>query len=419
MFLFWILAALMSAIAIAFVIVPLLRPRTVEGPSAQEAALEVLRGQRREIEADIAAGQLPAAAREEAMAELVERAHEDLGAGVTRPEARAGKPWPLAVAAGILVPALAFGLYAALGTPSASDPKTLAAAHSPADDKQILEMVENLARKVRERPEDAQGWALLARSMAAMGRFPEAAQAYEHLSRLVPRDAQVLADWADSLGMAQGRTLKGRPGELALQALEVDPKHAKALALAATAALEREDYAGAIGFWERLRAVLEPGSQDATQVAQILDEVRGRAAAAGRPVPGGGPGPRVAAVTAPSKAPPKVATLTGSVSVDPAMAARLSGDETLFVYARAEGGPRMPLALARTRAGSLPYAFALDDTQAMTPGANISSAEALRVEARISRSGNATPQTGDLVGTSAVVRPGARDVKIVIDKVLP
>jgi cytochrome c-type biogenesis protein CcmH len=415
---FWALATLMTIVALAFVLVPLLRSRASAGPSANDVTLGVLRGQRQEIEHDIAAGHLPAEARDEALSELVERAHHDLDAGSAAEGAPSagGKPWPFAATAAVLVPALAFGIYAAVGSPSGLDLKRAHAAQGGASDAQIAEMVESLARKVRERPEDAQGWSLLARSMAALGRFPEAADAYEHLAKIAKDDPDVLADWSDALGMAQGRSLKGRPQELAQAALKLDPKHKKALALAATAALDANDFAAATSYWQRLAAELPPDSEDARQVASILAEVEGRAAAAGRPVAVS----RAAAPAAPA-APALAAgsSVTGSVALDPSIAAKVSGGETLFIFARAEGGSRMPLALVRAQAGSLPMKFALDDSQAMAPGVNLSSAQAVRIEARLSRSGNATPQSGDLVGTSAVVKPGARDVKVVVDKVLP
>src|SRR5438552_1196906 len=199
MVLFWVFAALMTLAALAFVLVPLLRPRPLAGRSAAEANLEVLRGQRREIEADLAAGTLPADAREEAMAELVERAHDDLSRAESAPSAAAGKPWGLVAGLALAIPVLAFGVYLATGSPAASDSRALAREAPQFDDRQIVAMVENLARKVRERPDDAQGWALLARSMAALGRFRESAQAYERLAKLVPGDAQILADYADAL----------------------------------------------------------------------------------------------------------------------------------------------------------------------------------------------------------------------------
>ena len=264
---------------------------------------------------------------------------------------------------------------------------------------------------MRERPDDAQGWALLARSMAALGRFAESADAYGHLAKLVPNDAQVLADYADSLGMAQGRTLLGRPYELAKEALRIDPRHKKALALAGTAASDSGDLAAAAGHWEKLAAELPADSTDRAQVQSILAELRGRASAAGKAAPG-----PLAAAKAPVAEPKGV---SGSVSIAPAIAGNVSGAETLFIFARSDGGPRVPLAVVRTQARALPFKFALDDSHAMAPGVNLSSAERVRIEARISKSGSATPQPGDLAGSSAVVKPGARDVNVVIDKVLP
>jgi cytochrome c-type biogenesis protein CcmH len=411
---FWIMAALMTSVALAFVLVPLLRSRPSAGPSTLAANLEVLRGQRREIDNDVVNGLLPAASRDEALAELVDRAQDDLSSPPATMPVAGGKSWPAAIVVAVALPAMAFGVYLALGTPAALETRAVPHDAANLDDKQILAMVESLAAKVRSRPDDAQGWALLARSMATLGRFKESADAYEHLLALVPRDAQLLADYADALGMAQGRTLAGRPYELAKEALALDPSHKKALALAGTAAMDENDFATALDHWQALAAQLTAGSDDERQVRAIIGEIRMKAAAAGKILPT----ERVA------KAPPAASgsaagSVTGSVSVAPQVAAQVSGAATLFIFARAEGGSRMPLAVLRRTAGELPMRFALDDSMAMTPATKISGATAVRIEARISRSGNAMPQPGDLVGMSGVVKPGARDVKIVVDKVLP
>lgn len=409
---FWILATSMTIVALAFVLVPLLRRAPAgTGPSRVEANLDVLRWQRREIEADIANGTLPAQERGEALAELVGRAQSDLAAPAPV-EGPGPRPWIVAAVASLAVPALAFGMYLAVGNPAATDMKALTAATATApDEAQITAMVENLARRVRERPDDAQGWALLARSMAALGRFRESAEAYAHLAKLVPNDAQVLADYADALGMAQGRTLLGRPYELTKEALRIDPRHKKALALAGTAAADSGDFAAAIAHWQTLAAELPADSADRTQVQSILAEMRARASAAGKSLP---------AAPVAAKAPMGAAkSVSGSVSIAPAIAASVTGVETLFIFARSEGGPRMPLAVVRTTTRQLPLEFSLDDSHAMAPGVNLSSAERVRIEARISRSGNATPQPGDLAGSSPVVKPGTRGVAVVVDKVLP
>ena len=229
MVVFWILAALMTGVALAFVLVPLLRARAPAAPSTGEANLDVLRSQRREIESDIAAGVLPADAREEAMRELVARAETDLPRGPEAPATPPRRSWAAAVAAGVLLPLAAFALYLYLGELRGLDPAAVARAPSAApgeaqfNDQQIATMVETLARKVRERPDDVQGWSLLARSMNALGRYPEAVEAYEHVARLVPGNPEVLTDWADALAMKNGRNLAGKPYELVKQALRIDP----------------------------------------------------------------------------------------------------------------------------------------------------------------------------------------------------
>lgn len=408
---FWILAALMVLVALAFILIPLLVPRPAAGPSASDANLDVLRNQRREIDADVASGVLPADARDAAVAELVDRAAEDLEAPPAPSAAAPRRPWPAAIVASLLVPALAFGLYLAVGTPRAADSRLVARAGEPMDAQQVSAMVDELARKVRARPEDVQGWSLLARSLAALGRFPEAVDAYAHLAKIAPGDAQVLVDYADALGMAQGRTLKGKPTELVQRALAIDPKQPKALALAGTAAFDAGDYAGAARHWETLAAELPTGSEERAQVETVLAEVRTKAAAAGKTLPE----PAAAIAAAPAAA---ASAVSGSVSVAPGIAAKVDPAATLFVFARAEHGPRVPLAVMRASAAELPLRFRLDDSQAMAPNFRLSRADAVRIEARISRSGNAKPQPGDLYGTSGVVKPGAQGVDVVVDKVV-
>jgi cytochrome c-type biogenesis protein CcmH len=422
--LFWILAALMVVVALAFVLVPLLRSRAITGPSQVEANLEVLRGQRREIEADVARGILPADARDEALATLVARADADLAPESVSIATPARRSWIAAAIVAVAIPVVSFGVYFAIGMPGAADPRNVAArstgtgTHEDLGDPQVTAMVEGLAQKVREHPDDVQGWSLLARSMAALKRYPESAEAYAHLVTIAPPDAQVLADYADVLGMAQGRNLAGKPYQLVRAALEIDPKHRKSLALAGTAAMEGGDFTTSVQYWQTLASVVAPGSEDEAQVRAIIEEVRMRAAAAGKPLPAKvePSAPRVA--TAPSKVAPGK-SVAGSVVIAPEVAARVSQSDTLFVFARAENGSRIPLAVLRTSARELPLAFTLDDSMSMSPQARLSQAESVRIEARITRSGTAQPQAGDLIGRSDVVKPGARGVNIVVNQVVP
>ena len=413
---FWTLAGLMTAVALAFVLVPLLRARPLAGPSAMEANLEALRGQRRELEADIAAGVVAAEARDQVLDELLHRADADLAAAPPAVVPDRGRPWIAVAAAALGIPALAFGLYLAIGTPVAMDPRAASTAGGETmDQKSVEDLVAKLAVKVRERPDDARGWSLLARSTAALGRFEESAKAYEHLATLMPDDAQVLADYADSLGMAQGQKLAGKPFELVKKALAIDPANKKALALAATASMELGRNGESISYWERLAAALPPGSDDEKEVQEVLGELRRKTGGA----PSLAAAPKAAAPAKAAAAPAAGKSVSGVVTVAPEVASRIQAGDTLFVFARAEGGPRAPLAVLRGSAKELPLRFALDDSMAMSPQWSLSGASDVRIEARVSKSGNAMPQPGDVIGSSSVVKPGARDVRIVLDKVLP
>jgi cytochrome c-type biogenesis protein CcmH len=339
----------------------------------------------------------------------VRRAEADLSASASLPVAEGKRPWAAALAAALAIPLLAFGVYLAIGTPASADPRV--ASTGSMDQKNVEELVVRLGEKVRERPDDAKGWALLARSTAALGRYEESAKAYEHLVKLIPADAQVLADYADVLGMAHGQSLAGQPLELVKKALEIDPANRKALALAATAMMEQRKLPESISYWERLAALLPAGSDDAKEVGEVLAELRARAGPSARP--------SVAAVTKAPLAAAPGKSVSGVVTASPAVASKISSTDTIFVFARAEGGPRAPLAVMRGTARELPLRFALDDTMAMSPQWSLSHAGDVRIEARVSKSGNAAPQPGDVFGTSAVVKPGAKDVRVVLDKVLP
>jgi len=204
-------------------------------------------------------------------------------------------------------------------------------------------------------------------------------------------------------------------------------------ALAASAAMDRHDYDAAIAQWKKLKVQFPQDGAEAKEVDAMIAE----AGAAQRGAPpaanaaASGPGGTVAGASgttagasdpapkAAAGATDAAATITGSVSLDPKLSGRATPSDTLFIYARAVQGSRMPLAIVRTTAGEWPRAFRLDDSMGMTPAAKLSNANEVVVEARVSKTGNATPSPGDLLGSSAAVKPGARDVLIVINDVVP
>lgn len=256
---------------------------------------------------------------------------------------------------------------------------------------------------------------MLGRSYAVMGQHDKAVPAFKQAAALRPDDAVLLADYADALAVANGRNLEGEPNRLIEQALKVDPNNLKALSLAGTVAFYRKDYALALKHWEKM-GTIDPQSPFVQQIQGGIDEAR--------KLMGGGPspGPAPIAQTAPPPPAPVAAggnmAVSGVVSLAPALAAKADPQDTVFVFARAAEGPRMPLAILRKQVKDLPLTFTLDDSMAMTPAAKLSSAQRVIVGARISKRGDATAQPGDLQGLSAPVAPGASGLKIEIAQVV-
>jgi cytochrome c-type biogenesis protein CcmH len=414
MFLFWSLAALLVVVTLAVLLLPLLR-RVADAPDADAATAAVYRDQKQALDAECADGVITAEERDAAVAELAHRLGEEVGVGAHRaPPARGRSVWMLATVLLLAIPSAAVMLYARLGKPEAIVAASEGAGHAMSE-AQVNALVETLAQRLKSRPDDAEGWTLLARSYHALGRFPEAAQAYARATVLVPNDPALLADYADVLAMTQGRRVQGKPAELAERALALDPNQRKALALSATAAMQAGDLDRALALWQRLRAQVADGSNDAAQVDSIIAEVEGmkRGGPAASTASGRPPSP----AASPSSATASGPAIAGHVDIAPALASKVALTDTLFIYARAAEGPRMPLAVLRIPAKELPTDYRLDDTMGMA-GAKLSSAASVVIEARISKSGNAIPQAGDLSGRSGPVKPGASGVNITIDRVV-
>lgn len=403
MILFWSIGGALAAAALLFVIRPMLLQRSASPITRRDANIAVYRDQMRELDADLAAGKLAAPEHEKARAELEARLLDDVEAasGETRAP-RGGRR--AAVLVGLAVPLAALAVYLAVGSPDALSPR---AAQAPVGAHEFEGMVAKLAARLRENPEDAGGWAMLGRSYAVLGRFSEAVNAYAEGARRAPRDAQLLADFADALAMTSGRNLQGEPEKLILRALEIDPNNLKALALAGTVAFERKDFKAAADYWRRMLPLVPSDSNDARAIRANVAEAMQLA---------GGKPP--AAAAAPQPAAPPAAALRGSVRIAPALTGKYGAGDTVFIYARAAEGPPMPLAILRRKASELPLEFALDDSMAMAPGAELSSFPRIVVTARVSRSGQAKPQAGDLQGASTPVPSDASGVEVVIDSVV-
>ena len=284
--------------------------------------------------------------------------------------------------------------------------------------QQIEGMVGKLAERLKTTPDDAQGWTMLGRSYMVLGRFNEAIPAYARAAELEPNNAGLLADYADAV--AATHKSANNPESIALieRALRADPKHFKALALAGSAAFDAGDYAQAISHWQKIAVQLPPDSELAPRVQAMIGDAREKLAGNGAAPPASSAARVAAARPAATASAATGTSVSGTVTRDPALAAQTSPGDSVFVFARAASGSRMPLAVQRAQVKDLPLAFKLDDSMAMAPGMTLSSASQLTLGARISKSGTAIAQPGDLSGEITGVTPGASNVAIRIGTVV-
>lgn len=417
---FLILATVLVAGALLLVVPPLLgggsRAREQAHRQRQaETVLVVLREQLAELEAEHAAGHIAEADYQRSREELEQRALEEGRAAEGGADLRPARQWAVAIV--VALPALAVLFYLALGEPRGLDPAQIAAQEEHRiTPEQMSALVAQLAQRLEREPNDVEGWMMLGRSYSMTNDLDGAAATWRKLGAKIPDQADILADWADLLAGAAGGRFDGDPDRLIRRALELDPAHLKALALAGTAAFQREDFAAASAHWERILANMDPSEGVYAAVVASINEARSKGGmplleaaglGAGAARTGGSAGEGAAEGSG------EALKVSGRISISAELAAQVEADDTVFVFARpVEGG--MPVAALRLRAGDLPASFSFENAPRMSKGPLPAQ---LSIGARLSKQGEATAQAGDLEGEPVNVAPDAANVEIVIDRV--
>ena len=404
---FWIAAGLLTALALAVLCWPLLRRRENTSASRRAINAAIFRDQMTDLERDLAAGTLSRTDYATARDELERRVLEDVADDGTTTAGTARRLPRTAIGLGLSLPTAAVALYMVLGNPAALDPA--AQRGGMPSQAEVEQMVATLAAKLEKNPENQQGWAMLGRSYKVMGRLEEAGKAFDKAGAIMESEPELMLEVAElSAELNQGK-IEGRGAVLLKKVLQTQPDNPQALVLAGTDAYFRQDYPAALRHWERVLAQVPPDSEDARNLGAGIEKVRSMM----------GQGTPTAAPAAKPAATGKAAAVSGRVSLAPALKDKAGPDDVVFIFARPVSGPRMPLAVLRIRVADLPRDFTLDDSMAMSPDAKLSSASELRIEARISKGGDAIAKPGDLSGEISPVKPGATGLKVVIDKILP
>jgi cytochrome c-type biogenesis protein CcmH len=430
---FWVIVSAMTLAILGLILRPLLM-RQPAVTSEQEKKLPVYRQQFSELEQDLANGLLTDEQYQAARSELERRVLEETGSTETSTMPTGGlvNLRFVALSLAMIIPAASGVLYWTLGNPAAmTHPEVSSAQGGPGSDAQMADnlktMMERLRKKLEQNPNDATGWAMLGRSYMAMERYADAVPAFEKAFKLNPNDADMLADYADALGIHQGRKLEGKPETMIEKALKVDPNHVKALMLAGTVAYNRKDFALAVKDWERARTNLPSDSDPefSEQITAAIGEAKQRMGG-GAPMMAATNIPRASGAMPADHPPVKKAgekagasrAITGKVVLGPSMAGKALPD-TLFVFAKDVAGPPMPVSIVRASKNDLPFTFRLDDSTSPMPSRKLSDIDTVVIVARLSKSGQAMPGSGDLEGMSQPIKPGAENITVVIDRERP
>jgi cytochrome c-type biogenesis protein CcmH len=412
---FWVVSALALVLVLALLFRPFLLKASGSSISRRQLNTAIFRDQLARLEKDRVDNMIEQADYEQARAELQRRVIDDTNEADDSATLRAPRKTMLAI--GLVLPIAAIGLYALLGSPATLEPNGPQHAATAQD---MDRLVVGLAQKLEKEPENLQGWAMLARSYKMLGRNVEAEQAFVRAGAFLDNDAQLLAIYADLAATNANGEFAGKPTQLIEKALRVDPQNAMALWLAGTAAFRRGQFDSAIRIWESLTQQVEPDSDDSRMLQESINAAY---AALGKPAP------KVAAKALPVQKPEASAggtkgkagaasSVSGQVDLDAALKAKAAPGDTVMVIARVPG-TRMPVAVLRARASELPLKFTLDDSLSMSPQARISAASEVEVEARISKSGMAQAEPGDLMSSVQTVKVGTNGIKLQVSKVRP
>ncbi len=430
MMVFWVVAVLLIAAALLFLLPPLVQKvkdeTSEEVFDRDELNVTIFKDQLAELERDLSVNILSAEQFELAKHDLERSFLQGGDAAAKEPVSQMDRVIgrSAAVVISILIPILAVALYNTLGAgeaglhPKEARPNVQAEGH----DGSLEEQIRNLQDRLQTNPDDIDSWVMLARSYYFMKQYAAASETFARASSMLKdSNPELLADYADALAMANGRNMAGRPYELAKKALAINPQLQKALWLAGTASYQAQDFPTTLEYWKRLAAIFPKDSDNYKQMQKNIGEMQQKL---GLPIDTEIMAAANASATNTSAANASATAaavggvqVTGVVTLADALALNASIDDTLFVFARAATGPRMPLAIIRKKVKDLPLTFTLNDSMAMRPDMKISNFQEIIIGARISKSGNAMPQSGDMQGSFGPVDIGdASGVEVIIDK---
>lgn len=405
--------ALGMVLCVAVVLIwVLLKQQTVKTHASQaKANAKVYRTQIQDLDREHESGHISQAEWQQSRDELSLRLLEDTSAS-DDPAAKKEMPamWTAVVLA-LALPLSAMGLYMWVGEPEALNPMATTKAIDPSIDKadpnELAKMAEGLAQKLEAKPDNLQGWVMLGRTYRSLENYDLAIKAYDR-ALVLSADDDLRLERVEVMAMQRQGNFEGEPWQVIRDILQKDPQNFGALLMAGSASYSNGKLEDALKYWQQARAPLTPDNPDLAGLDNAIATVQQKL---GLPV------------SKPEASKPKAAVsglnLTGQVTLSPALKSKVSPTDVVFVYATPANGERMPLAVFKSTVAQLPLSFTLDDSTSMTPERKLSAAGEVLVKVRVSKSGNAIPQSGDLAGSLGPVKVGTQGLKLEIKDLVP
>jgi cytochrome c-type biogenesis protein CcmH len=425
---FWTITAAMIVVALALLAPTLLRRHAARSDATERFNVEIARERLADLVKEKEAGGLSDEEFAQARQDLELALAQDLeGTATPAPAAHSGGRWAL-LAAAVLIPLITLPVYLQIGSPHLIESRPGAsqavAGHGASGEMPpVTELVEKLRKRMEQDPDNAEGWFLLGRTYMRLQNYTQAVNAFENVVRLLPDETAGLLSLADAMTMQNDRRVSARAIELLEKALQLDPNSVTALWLLGNAASDRGDDAAALGLWQRAYPLLDAEPAMQNELGQMISQAGGKipsSLSSLPPIMSAAPQAVVAAAPPTETADAEGAAIVVEVALAPSLMEQASPTDTLFVLARAESGPPMPLAVSRQQVSDLPIKVTLTDAMAMMPAMKLSSFPRVKVSARISKSGQAGSKPGDLAASDVVVESGnpPESVQLLINRVV-
>ncbi|MGY6274848.1 c-type cytochrome biogenesis protein CcmI [Methylomonas sp. MgM2] len=381
--LFWIVVVALVSLALIILFIPLWKNQALETISHRQRNIDIARQRLADLKQQLRDGVLNETEFDEQYVELQLILNDDLQIPVETKSSQDQGRWIIAILV-LLIPATSLLIYQLLGEPNALKKAELQANETKAMEN-IGQMIGKLEQRLKTQPNDPEGWLMLGRTFGYLQQYQKAANAFAELYRLQPDNPEAMMQYANNLAMARNGRMAGEPAQLVAKILERDPNNANALWLAGMAKAEEGSFTEAKAHWRKLLALLPPDSESRPQVQDMLAALDQETAKN-------------------DAATPNVAFQV-NVDISPELKAKLPAESTVFVYAQAVNGPKMPLAIVRKQLADLPLQITLSDAQAMRPDMKLSDQTKLKIVARVSKSGQAMSEPGDLLGNAELAAP--------------